>query len=1474
MSASRRFLLWLVWVALFSVLPLAFGATFFDSEYLIDSWQTEQGLPESTANAMVQTADGYLWIATFNGLVRFDGMKFAVFDRSNTPELPSDGIVNLHLDQSGQLWLSTFKGIAVRKDNKWSVLKKSQVSQSNFIRIFSDAAGVLCATTFDGKVYRIQDGHLVELPTPPGLEGEGYLGHVDRKGTIWVGQAHFFGFWDGQHWIASPLAPVVTNYFRGMGTGHDGSLLTVSGNTLLRIEAGQVTAKSVLAEDPNLLWRVYEDSRSNIWLCTQQNGLYLVSPSGALRHFSTTNGLTEQGIRSAFEDGEKNIWLGSSGGGLMRMKRRTFVQPDMSLFSPTMRMTTLVEESPGRILIGSYGNGLGRRENGRLDRIEALQGGFIPKYIQSVLVGRDGKLWIATYHDGVYVLDKNRVLHRVATGEAGGIDSAALFEDTHGRIWIGGDKTISLFVNGQFQPLTNSPGLSLGGVKCFAEDAGSGAIWAASAEGLFRFEGGRWSEVRDGTGHSLDETICLRADADGTLWIGGSTVPLRRLRAGLLTTIAEAQGLPARVITCLLDDGLGYWWLASNLGVIRVARKDLEQAAGGGAAKLSCQLFNLSDGLPSVECVPGFQSTGLKDSEGRLWFATLKGVVTVDPKTLNLNTKPPPVFINEFRVEKMSGERTSSPTSGLQPIMVAPGQREIMVGFSALSYTAPEKVRFAYKVKGFHDDWMDIGNRSDLYFYPPPPGEYRLQIKAANNDGVWNEKGATLAFTVQPFLWQTVWFRVLALAGMLGGTSWTVWWVGLAKTRRKIDRMEQERALERQRAQLASVMETTSDFVGFSKPDGEVLFINRAGRRMLGVGEAEDVRTIKVADHYPAWGERLVLTIGLPTAIREGTWSGELALKHRDGHEIPVSQVIVAHHGPDGTLDFISTIARDITERKRMETLANGQREVLEKIANDAPLRETLEGLLGIMESQDEELYCSILSLEADGAHLRHIAAPRLPDAYTKAIDGNAIGPSAGSCGTAVFRRQPVFVQDIATDPLWENYKAIALAHGLRACWSKPIFDAQQNILGTLAIYRHQVGLPTARDLELMDLATHTAAIAIGRDRAKAALRETEERLRQVQKMEGIGQLAGGVAHDFNNMLAATMMNLSLLQINKDLSPGVQETVKELMHGAERAANLTRQLLLFSRRSVMEVKLLDLNELVTNLLKMLGRTIGEHIILQFDRRENLPVLEGDAGMIEQVIMNLAVNARDAMPQGGALRIGVETIQVDAERVKDKPGLPSGQFLCLTVADSGCGMDEAVRQRVFEPFFTTKEMGKGTGLGLATVHGIVAQHKGWVEVESEVGKGTTFKVFLPASPNSVTEAPQTGKLAPIRGHETILLVEDEAGVRRLAVQCLQLLGYTVFEAENGQAAIRMWQQRQGEFDLLLSDMVMPEGLTGLDLAEKFKKERPNLKVIISSGYSEEMAGQARLAAHGIVYLQKPYKIESLSKAVRDCLEGKS
>jgi PAS domain S-box-containing protein len=382
---------------------------------------------------------------------------------------------------------------------------------------------------------------------------------------------------------------------------------------------------------------------------------------------------------------------------------------------------------------------------------------------------------------------------------------------------------------------------------------------------------------------------------------------------------------------------------------------------------------------------------------------------------------------------------------------------------------------------------------------------------------------------------------------------------------------------------------------------------------------------------------------------------------------------------------------------------------------------------------------------------------------------------------------------------------------------------------------------------------------------------QLESQLRQSQKLEAVGQLAGGVAHDFNNILAATMLNLSMLLENENLDVETRAGLKDLEASAERAASLTRQLLMFSRRSVLETKVLDLNELVDNLLKMLGRLLGDHIELVFERSNNLPSVEADVGMLEQVLMNLTVNARDAMPKGGRIGIRTAAAQISDTDVDRNANRRSGRFVCLSVTDTGCGMDEATLARIFEPFFTTKETGKGTGLGLATVDGIVAQHRGWVEVDSRLGQGTVFRVYLPVSPTPVKAAVDRKIEVAPSGSETLLVVEDETAVRQTLVQALRGLGYRVFEASNGQEAMKLWKEHDRSFDLLVTDMIMPEGMTGLELAERIREDKPGMKVIISSGHAAEITNASTLAKASIFYLPKPYKVPLLGKMVRECLD---
>lgn len=383
--------------------------------------------------------------------------------------------------------------------------------------------------------------------------------------------------------------------------------------------------------------------------------------------------------------------------------------------------------------------------------------------------------------------------------------------------------------------------------------------------------------------------------------------------------------------------------------------------------------------------------------------------------------------------------------------------------------------------------------------------------------------------------------------------------------------------------------------------------------------------------------------------------------------------------------------------------------------------------------------------------------------------------------------------------------------------------------------------------------------------------RRMEEEFRQAQKLEAVGRLAGGVAHDFNNILAAILMNLSLLKDENDLPQDVTEGLDELEREANRAASLTRQLLVFSRRHVLDPKPLDLNDVIHNMSKMLRRLIGEDIDLVFQGQAEPLWIVADAGMVDQVLLNLCVNARDAMPEGGQLAVGTRRVQFDDAQARANPAARPGLFACLSVTDSGCGMSEDTQMRIFEPFYTTKEVGKGTGLGLATVQSIVDQHRGWVEVESTVGKGTTFRVYLPAMPERAGEQANAGRPQVRGGDETILLVEDDPGLRRLATLGLRKLGYAVLEATNGQEALRLWQEHRPRIDLLFTDMVMPGGISGLDLAQRLVQEKPAVKILVTSGYSAERAKPDVLSEKGMSYLAKPYDVIGMARAVRSSLD---
>ena len=384
--------------------------------------------------------------------------------------------------------------------------------------------------------------------------------------------------------------------------------------------------------------------------------------------------------------------------------------------------------------------------------------------------------------------------------------------------------------------------------------------------------------------------------------------------------------------------------------------------------------------------------------------------------------------------------------------------------------------------------------------------------------------------------------------------------------------------------------------------------------------------------------------------------------------------------------------------------------------------------------------------------------------------------------------------------------------------------------------------------------------------------KEMETQLRQAQKMEAVGLLAGGIAHDFNNMLTVIIGHTDMIISRFGHEDPLQSDLAEIKSAGQRAAALTQQLLAFSRRQFLQPHVLDLNAVIADIIKMLRRLVSEHIELVMILDPGLARVKADRGQLEQIIMNLVVNARDVLPQGGRISITTGNVELDEGYVRDHAGAKPGPYVMLAVGDTGPGMDAETQTHIFEPFFTTKEMGKGTGLGLATVYGIIKQSGGYIEVDSAPGKGATFRIYLPQTKEAIEPAaPAIIPDRPLTGTETVLLVEDEDQVRKFILMLLQKHGYTVFEAGRGEEALRICDEHQDPIHLLFSDMVMP-GLNGRELAIRVMAIRPETRVLLMSAYTRDAVEQLALMAPGTPFLKKPFSIESLLRKVREVLDA--
>ncbi|MBC8095088.1 MAG: hypothetical protein H7Y43_04680 [Akkermansiaceae bacterium] len=810
-------------------------------DYLIDVKDTEDGLPSSTVTSIEQTPDGYLWIGTHNGLSRFDGERFVTFHPVNTPELSHARIQGLYVDVGGTLWINTFRGGLTsygegvfrsewKEDTRQFDLHTTMVSSSTnrvtFVTQFgdvlqrrndtagvnwkvfpapagsrpffqcADAAGRVWLLARDGKLLYFEEGQFKDFTSAILTNKRVTTVAADTQGKVWIGAENLLACWDGQR--LSVMTPTNTEGMFSPGTivpRRDGSVWVLDGERFRKI-AGREWVAEAQEWRGRLGWAssrgmgAHEDRLGGLWMNHYGNGLFHLTSDDRFERFTTLEGLPGDRVGAWFQSKDGSIWLGVDRGGLVRLRERRFQVIGQAEGLPARTALSVCEDRDGAVWIGTAGGGLCRWENGKLTRFP-VGNNVSANFVFSIFPRQNGGVWLSAAEGEDFYSFRGDQMQR-APWEVHGVKS--ILEDRAGRVWIGNKSGLAWYSLVDRRLFGTNDGVSLSAVRALAE-APDGSIWAGADDGmLYRCEPDRLQAFRP---HDLlgEQSIwSLLADKDGTIWAGTFRGGLLRFKDGKFARIALAQGLPADVISQILEDQQGRIWLGTHQGICTVSKSALNACADGKINRVDCVTYNRLDGLPTLECSDGYQPACWRAADGRLWFTTVRGMVSVRPGDLATNSIPAPVRIEELWVD---GELMPVNRGKIE---IPPGRKRYEFRYTALSF---EATRFRYRIEGFDTDWIEAGSRRTAQYSRLPAGDYRFRVIACDDKGIWNEAGARLAFSVQPYFYEQHWFIALVSALILGTVALGVRTVAARKYRQRLARLEQQHAIERDRARIA-----------------------------------------------------------------------------------------------------------------------------------------------------------------------------------------------------------------------------------------------------------------------------------------------------------------------------------------------------------------------------------------------------------------------------------------------------------------------------------------------------------------------------------------------------------------------------------------------------------------------------------------------------------------------------------------------
>lgn len=782
------------------------------SDYQTTTWRVEDGLPQSTVTSIAQSADGYLWLGTQNGLARFDGVRFVTFDENNTPAIKNSRIVRLAADKAGTLWVGTEHGglVCLRNGQFTSYDVPSRGTTHDYARVFcNDPDGALWEVSCEWQLIKLFNGAFsVHSDNWNLTSSAAHALACDAGGRVWVGTDNELA--------ASQGGPFETMWGRTneenfqvdfLAPGRSGGVWVAGHGRLRKFEAGRWTVDLGAYTWTNRpIYDLAEDSQSYLWVATLGDGLFRYDTNGGVLQLTSQNGLPTDFVRCVTEDREGSIWVGTEGGGLCRLKQSKFQTFGVKQGLCSDQVMAVAAAQDGGLWIGTDGDGLDHWKDGKV-RHYGFYEGLKNGHVWAVLQDHRGRVWAGTW-DGIYELVGDK-FYGLSDGQTIGWQVLALFEDSSTNLWVGQQAFggITRLAEDE-RTVVKIPGTSANlDVRAIVQDH-EGNLWVGTSEdGLYGMKNGSFVRYGRKDGLGSDSIWCLYVDEQGVLWVGTCRGGLSRWLNGRFITWTTKNGLINDVICQIQEDRHGNLWLGSYGGIFRVNKQELGESMATANREVHCVGYNLEDGLPSVECQGGFQPASYKSPDGRLWFPTIKGLVAVSPDTVGRNSLPPIVIIEEVITDKTSSSRLGQAGRGniqlTGGIDIPPGNKRIEFQYTALNFSAPHAIRFKYRLEGWEKDWEDAGTRRVAVYNRLPPGNYRFHVSACNGEGVWNEAGATLAVAALPSFWETKWFLAFNTIIVLGLIVSIVRYSERRRMRLRLAQAERERAVERERSRIA-----------------------------------------------------------------------------------------------------------------------------------------------------------------------------------------------------------------------------------------------------------------------------------------------------------------------------------------------------------------------------------------------------------------------------------------------------------------------------------------------------------------------------------------------------------------------------------------------------------------------------------------------------------------------------------------------